>query len=116
MATATALTPEQKEAEIFAEFDISLPFKESQEKINEHMVREFYGEDAIKALKEHGVFYPNMKQFFKQVSANEYQYYPENEKAYTVSEGVPTNPKWKSRMQFGIFDRKRNGRHADMEE
>jgi len=51
------------------------PFKHSQEEINEHMVKSIYGEEAVKALKEHGVFYPDMDKYFKQVSANEYQYY-----------------------------------------
>ena len=106
LATATTLTPEQKEAEIFAEFDISLPFKESQEKINEEMVREFYGEDAVKALKEHGVFYPNMKQFFKQISANEYQHYPEKEKAYTVNGGIPNTESAKVECNLGFLAEK----------
>ncbi|MDD5548554.1 MAG: molybdopterin-dependent oxidoreductase [Sulfurovaceae bacterium] len=88
-SNATMSTAPKSEEDIFAEFDISLPFKESQEKINEQMVLEFYGEEAVKALKEHGVFYPNMKQFFKQISANEYQYYPEKERAYTVNGGAP---------------------------
>jgi thiosulfate reductase / polysulfide reductase chain A len=135
LATATTLTPQQKEAEVFTEFDISLPFKESQEKINEEMVREFYGEDAIKSLKEHGVFYPNMKQFFKQISANEYQYYPEAEKTYTVNGGVPSTdsgkvecnlvflakkgidamPTWKNEYLFKVPNgkfRMLTGRHA----
>ncbi len=88
-ANATIASAPKSEEDIFAEFDISLPFKESQEKINEHMVHELYGEEGVKALKEHGVFYPNMKQFFKQVSANEFQYYPESEKAYSVNNGAP---------------------------
>ena len=86
---STTLSAEQKEAEVFAEFDISKPFLESQEEINAHLVSEVYGEEAVIALKEHGVFYPNMKQFYKQTSVNEFQYYPEKEKAYTINGGAP---------------------------
>ncbi len=82
-------TAVEKEAEVYAEFDLSKPFEHSQEEINRHMVESVYGEEAVKTLKEHGVFYPNMDKFFKQISANEHQYYPEKEKAYSVNEGKP---------------------------
>jgi thiosulfate reductase/polysulfide reductase chain A len=80
---------ESSEEEVYAEFDITEPFKHSQEEINEHMVKGIYGEEAVKALKEHGVFYPDMDKYFKQVSANEYQYYPEDKKSYSVRGGKP---------------------------
>ncbi len=51
---------ENSEEEVYAEFDLTEPFKHSQEEINEHMVKSIYGEEAVKALKEHGVFYPDM--------------------------------------------------------
>ena len=79
----------QREAEVYAEFDLTEPFAHSQEYVNEHMVKGIYGEEAVKSLNEKGVFYPNMDKFFKQTSANEHQYYPEKEKAYTVNEGRP---------------------------
>ncbi|MEA3491769.1 MAG: molybdopterin-dependent oxidoreductase [Campylobacterota bacterium] len=79
----------QREIEVYEEFDLTKPFEHSQEEINKHMVEEVYGEEAVKALKEHGVFYPNMDKFFKQTSANEHQYYPEKEKAYSVNGGKP---------------------------
>jgi thiosulfate reductase/polysulfide reductase chain A len=75
--------------EVYKGFDLREPFKHSQEEINEHMVKGIYGEEAVKALKEHGVFYPNMDKYFKQISANEYQYYPEKEKSYSVNGGKP---------------------------
>ncbi|EFK96941.1 thiosulfate reductase [sediment metagenome] len=105
--TTMSMAPKSEE-DIFAEFDISAPFKESQEKINEHMVHELYGEEGVKSLKEHGVFYPNMKQFFKQVSANEYQNYPESEKAYTVNSGAPTTPSGKVECNLAFLAEKGN--------
>jgi len=83
---------ESSEEEVYAEFDITQPFKHSQEEINEHMVKSIYGEEAVKALKEHGVFYPNMDKYFKQVSVNEYEYYPEDKRAYSVGGGEPKTP------------------------
>ncbi len=105
--TTMSMAPKSEE-DIFAEFDISLPFKESQEKINEHMVHELYGEEGVKALKEHGVFYPNMKQYFKQVSANEFQYYPENEKAYSVNNGAPKTESGKVECNLAFLTEKGN--------
>ena len=77
------------EEDVFEEFDIRKPFEHSQEKVNEYMVKDIYGEEAVKSLKEKGVFYPNMDKYFKQISVNEHQYYPENKKYYSVNDGKP---------------------------
>lgn len=89
------LTPTQKEIEVYAEFDLTKPFAHSQEEINKHMVASVYGEEAVKALNERGVFYPNMDKYFKPISVNEHQYYPEKEKAYSVNGGKPKTPSGK---------------------
>jgi len=80
----------KKEEEVYAEFDLTKPFEHSQEEVNRHMVESIYGEEAVKALKEHGVFYPDMDKYFKQTSVNEHQYYPENKKSYSTHGGKPT--------------------------
>ncbi len=77
------------EAEVYEEFDLTKPFEHTQEEINEHMVKSVYGEEAVKALKEHGVFYPDMDKYYKTISVNEHQYYPEKVKAYSVNGGKP---------------------------
>ena len=86
--TTAGQTPEQKEAEVFAEFDIRKPFEHDQEHINEHAVKKYQG--AAEALKNHGVFYPKIDQYYKKVSDNVHQYYPEKEKFYSTKGGKPT--------------------------
>ena len=78
---------ERKEAEVYKEdgFDLVDAFEKSQEEINEHMVVSKHGKEAYEQLKKYGVYYPNMEKYFRQLSANEYEYYPEEKKAYTVS-------------------------------
>ena len=80
---------ERGEATVFKEdgYDLADGYRHSQESINHHMVASVYGEEAWKTLREKGVFYPDMDKFFKQKSANEYQYYPEHKKFYSVIEG-----------------------------
>ncbi len=78
---------DSSEEEVYAEFDLTKPFEHSQEEVNEHMVKGLYGEEAVEALKKHGVFYPDMDKYFKQVSANEHQYYPQKKKYYSVNGG-----------------------------
>ena len=68
-------------------FDLSLAFEHSQEHINKERVLSEYGEKAYATLKEKGVFYPHMDTYFKQLSANEFQYYPEDKKYYTSPGG-----------------------------
>jgi len=65
-------------------YDLSLAYTHSQEEINRERVVGEYGEEAYKTLKEKGVFYPNMDKYFKQLSNNEYEYYPEDKKYYTT--------------------------------
>jgi len=83
------------EAEVYAEFDLTKPFEGSQEEVNHHMVASVYGEEAAHALTKEGVFYPNMDKFYKVLSVNEHQYYPEKEKAYSVRGGKPKTPSGK---------------------
>ncbi len=79
---------EREESEVYSEdgFDLTDMFKHSQEHTNKEMVVSIYGEEAYKSLKEKGVFYPNMDKYFKQISANEYEYYPEDKKYYSVTQ------------------------------
>ena len=86
--TVTKKSAKQREAEVYAEFNLHKPFEEAQEAINEQMVRDIYGEEAMKALRTKGVFYPNMDKYYKQLSANVFQYYPEKEKYYSVTGGA----------------------------
>jgi len=78
---------ERKEAEVYEEdgFNLVDAFEKSQQEINEHMVVSKHGKEAYEKLKEYGIYYPNMDTYFKKISANEYEYYPEDKKAYTVS-------------------------------
>jgi len=66
-----------------------------QEHVNEHQVVSVYGEEAWKTLREKGVFYPNMDKYFKQLGENEFQYYPEDKKAYSVKNGKFPTPSGK---------------------
>ncbi len=86
---------EDGEEETFAEFDMRIPFKHSQEEINHHMVASVYGEEAVHYLHEHGVYYPELKEYYKQLGENKFQYYPEDKKHYTVNGGKPKTPSGK---------------------
>ncbi|MDY0327436.1 MAG: molybdopterin-dependent oxidoreductase [Arcobacteraceae bacterium] len=85
-----SLLEESSEEELYAEFDITIPFKHSQEECNAHAVSDY--PDAKEKLEKHGVYYPNMDAYFKQLSANEFEYYPKNKRSYRVNEGRPKTP------------------------
>jgi thiosulfate reductase/polysulfide reductase chain A len=61
-------------------------FEHTQEEINKNMVVPLYGEEAWNTLREKGVYYPNMDQYFKKLDNNEYQTYPENKRFYSMLE------------------------------
>ncbi len=74
------------EKEVYEEdgFNLVDAYEKSQEEINEHMVVSKYGKEAWEILRRDGVYYPDKEKYFKKLSANEYEYYPDDKKAYTV--------------------------------
>ena len=68
-------------------YNFNLAYESTQEEINEEIITSTYGEEAYETLKEKGVFYPNMDKYFKKITENEYQYYPEDKKYYTTPGG-----------------------------
>ena len=126
-------TAEERETEVYAEFDLTKLFEHDQEHHNEHAVHHYEG--AAEALKEHGVFYPKMNEYYKQLSVNTHQYYPEKEKSYSVfggavkttskkvecnlaslaKKGVDPMPIWRDEYNFAVPEGKfrlMTGRHA----
>lgn len=124
---------ESGEEEIYAQYDLTLPFKYSQEELNEQAVSAYSG--AAKILREKGVFYPNMNKYFKQLNVNEFQYYPEDKIRYSIlnkklktpsgkvecvisnfeSKGIDSMPTWKKEYEMELLDnefRFITGRHA----
>ncbi|MBN2895106.1 MAG: molybdopterin-dependent oxidoreductase [Campylobacterales bacterium] len=84
---------EYGEEEVFKQFDINQPFREHQEHLNEHEVSAYPG--AAEALRTKGVYYPDMEQYFKQISVNDFEYYPENKRYYSIGNGKPLTPSGK---------------------
>ncbi len=76
----------ENEKEYFKEggFDLAEPYLHSQQEINKHMVVDEYGEDAWLFLRKNGVYYPDIESYFKKRSNNEYTYYPEHKRYYSV--------------------------------
>ena len=117
----------------YTEFDLTLPFKHSQEELNHHAVSMYIG--AAEKLHHHGIFYPKMDKYFKKTGVNDYKYYPEKKKSYSVKGGAPKTasgkvecnikslakkgidpmPVWKDEYEFSVPDGKfklLTGRHA----
>ena len=127
------LIEDDGEESVFAEYDISKAFAHSQEEINEHAVAKYPG--AAQILKEKGVFYPEMDTYLKKIGVNEYEYYPEHKRAYSVhnlkfntpsgkiecavpslaKKGIDAMPVWKKEYEMEIPAGKFRfitGRHA----
>lgn len=78
------------EEEVFKEYDFSHVFKHTQEELNKEAVSKYPG--AWESLQKNGVYYPNMDKFLTKLSANEYRYYPENKRYYSVNGGKAKTP------------------------
>ncbi|KIM04560.1 MAG: thiosulfate reductase [Sulfurovum sp. FS06-10] len=92
------------EEDTYAEFNLTLPFLHTQEELNHHAVSMYIG--AAEQLDRDGVFYPNMDAYYKALSVNEHQYYPENKKSYTVNGGKPKTPSGKVECVLASFTQK----------
>ena len=105
----------------------------TQEELNIHAVHAYHGAEEI--LLKDGVFYPKQDEYYKKLSVNEYQYYPENKKSYSVgngklktasgklecnlatlaAKGIDPFPVWKDEYNFSVPKGKfrlLSGRHA----
>ncbi|MDD3342384.1 MAG: molybdopterin-dependent oxidoreductase [Sulfurospirillaceae bacterium] len=81
------------EEEVYQEYDLTKAFLHSQEELNEHAVAKYEG--AAEILKTKGVFYPEMNEYFKKMGVNDYEYYPENKRYYSVLGGKLKTPSGK---------------------
>jgi thiosulfate reductase/polysulfide reductase chain A len=95
---------DSSEEEVYAEFDLTLPFAHSQEELNAHAVSKY--PQAKENLQKYGVHYPDMQTYFKQLSANEYESYPKNKRFYTVNGKKPKTPSGKVECKIDSFTQK----------
>ncbi len=95
---------DEGEEDTYAEFDLTLPFKHTQEELNHHTLAMYIG--AAEKLHKDGVFYPKQDRYYKQLSANEFQYYPEKKKYYQTNGGKPKTPSGKIECVISSFTSK----------
>ncbi len=92
------------EETVYADFDLAKAFEHSIEETNEHLVSGYAGASEI--LKQKGIYYPNMEKNFKNVSINEYEYYPEEEKKYSIKNGIYDTPSGKIECKLDFMTQK----------
>ncbi len=92
---------EDGEEETYAEFDLTLPFLHTQEELNHHAVSMYEG--AAEQLHHHGVFYPKQDEYYKQLAANKFQYYPKKKRSYSVKGGKAKTPSGKIECVIASF-------------
>lgn len=115
------------------DYNLVQAFEESQEEMNHHAVEAYPG--AAEILHEKGAFYPEMDKYFKKINVNEYEYYPEHKRYYSVLDkkfktpsgkiecnleslsrrGIDAMPTWKKEYEIPITEGKFRfvtGRHA----
>ena len=98
------LIEEDGEEAAYAEFNLTLPFIHTQEELNHHALAMYIG--ASEKLHKDGVFYPHQESYYKKLSANEHQYYPEKKKHYRVNGGKPKTASGKVECVIGSFTAK----------
>ncbi len=111
-------------------YDLADAWEASVEEKNREVVEKVYGEEAWKTIEEKGVYYPHMEVYHKQLTPNDYQYYPKSKRFYSTqgdglhvickydnlsTGGIDTMPTWHKEWNFSVPSGKFRlitGRHA----
>jgi len=111
-------------------YDLADGWEMSVSEKNKEAVEKMFGEKAWETLNEKGVYYPHMEEYHKQLSPNDYQYYPKSKRFYSTQgdnlhvickydnlakKGVDAMPTWHDEWKFSVPEgqfRLITGRHA----
>jgi len=127
-----ALIQKKGEKVVFKEngYNLAEPFEAPIEKKNKEVIEEVFGEEAWKIINEKGVYYPHMEEYHKQLSVNDFEYYPKSKRNYTsrgdalkvickydrlATGGMDVMPTWSDKWNFTVPAgqyRLITGRHA----
>jgi len=120
------------EEKVFKEdgYDLADAWDKPVHEKNKELVEKVYGEEAWKILDEKGVYYPHMEKYHKQLSPNDFQYYPKSKRFYSTKgdklrvickydnlakKGIDAMPTWHDEWKFSVPEGKFRlitGRHA----
>jgi thiosulfate reductase/polysulfide reductase chain A len=111
-------------------YDLADAWDKSVEEKNKELVEKVYGKEAWEILDKNGVYYPHMEEYHKQLSPNDYQYYPKSKRFYSTkgdslrvickydrlaTKGIDAMPTWHDEWKFSVPKGKFRlitGRHA----
>ncbi len=111
-------------------YNLAEPFEKPIEEKNEEIITEVFGKKAWEIIDEKGVYYPHIEEYHKQLSPNDFQYYPKSKRKYTsrgdslkvickndslASGGIDVMPTWHDEWKFSVPKgefRLITGRHA----
>jgi len=111
-------------------YDLADAWEMPVEEKNKEIVEKVYGKKAWEILDEKGVYYPHMEEYHKQLSPNDFQYYPKSKRFYSTqgdklrvickyahleTRGIDSMPTWHDEWKFSVPKGKFRlitGRHA----
>ncbi len=123
---------ERGEEKVFKEdgYDLADAWEKPVHEKNKEAVEKMFGEKAWETLNEKGVYYPHMEEYHKQLSPNDFQYYPKSKRFYSTqgdklrvickydhlaTGGIDAMPTWHDEWKFSVPEGKFRlitGRHA----
>ena len=83
-------------------YDLAELYKKTIEYRNRDMIVQTYGEAAYKTLREKGVWYPNMKEYHKELFNNTYEYYPAKKRYYSIDINYKVNCKLSKMTKYKL--------------
>ena len=106
----------EKKAFVEGGYDLAELYKNSITKRNQNLITKAFGKEAYKTLKTKGVWYPNMKQYHREIFNNSYEYYPKDKRHYTIKRdfkvkcylkklaknGFDAMPSWRDEYDFKV--------------
>ncbi|MCK4440498.1 MAG: thiosulfate reductase, partial [Sulfurovaceae bacterium] len=111
-------------------YNLAEPFEKPIEEKNKEVIEEVFGKKAWEIIDEKGVYYPDIEKHHKQLTPNDFEYYPKSKRKYTSrgdtlqvickndslsTNGIDAMPTWKDEWKFSVPAGKYRlitGRHA----
>ncbi len=83
-------------------YDLTEFFTKDLAQRNKEFILKHYGKEAYKSLKTKGIWYPNMQKYHKYLTNQNYEYYPQDKKNYTMDIDIKVKCKLSKMKKYGL--------------
>ncbi|NOZ90898.1 MAG: molybdopterin-dependent oxidoreductase [Epsilonproteobacteria bacterium] len=106
----------EKQAFVEGGYDLAELYQKDVTQRNRELIEKNFGKEAYIMLKKDGVWYPNIKKYHREIFNGNFEYYPKDERYYTIDKKFTVNcylkklakngedamPTWRDKYDFKV--------------